>query len=711
MSAQEPGRVGGATGGPVRDGEYGLGIDIGDGTVAAAVCADDGTEAEPLPLEDPAGRPAGIEVDDHGVRLGSPARGRTAHLLARVGTTTPLRLATGPVPAAAVVAGAVQLVRAAAALRMGRPDAWTVVTVPPSWAGHRRGALAAALEEAGVPRFTLVSAAVAAVARHTGTGELPERPTVAVYDLGAATVDVAVVGPDPGDPDAGLPGHLAPPPAPLGWGGRDVDDRLVGHVRRSTTGTPDAAAAEALRRACVAAKEALSAETATRVQVGAEAVRLTREELDELVADPVRESAGRLLAAVEAAGVDPAALDAVVLTGGGARMPLVAEVLSGELGRPLTLGPAPELTVALGAAGLAAEALAADGVPGTTGNHLLPEVPVATLATVDTAPPAAVPATTRRPAAGAPPRGPEGVRRPAAGPAPARARARRTERGVLVGVLLLALLVLPPAVAGVLGTGVTSVPPGEVPVAQAEDGAAPGGGGSPGVPAPDAVRPAGAAAPGGTARSAGGLRATDSPVAAAGAVPAAGAPGAAGPAGTAAAAGSPAGTPAAGASATGTTTPGTTTPGSTTPGTTAPGSTTPGTTATGTTAGGATAGGATAGGATAGGAPAAGAASAGDPAPGTTPPGTTAPQPTGPSSGTTDPTSGPPPSGTPEETPTGTPVTEAPGPGTPVTEGPGTGTPAPDTTTPPAGETATAGDTGTPAGDTGDPAGSSPEVP
>ncbi|MGY1733686.1 Hsp70 family protein [Geodermatophilus sp. SYSU D01045] len=710
MSAQEPGRVGGATGGPVRDGEYGLGIDIGDGTVAAAVCADDGTEAEPLPLEDPAGRPAGIEVDDHGVRLGSPARGRTAHLLARVGTTTPLRLATGPVPAAAVVAGAVQLVRAAAALRMGRPDAWTVVTVPPSWAGHRRGALAAALEEAGVPRFTLVSAAVAAVARHTGTGELPERPTVAVYDLGAATVDVAVVGPDPGDPDAGLPGHLAPPPAPLGWGGRDVDDRLVGHVRRSTTGTPDAAAAEALRRACVAAKEALSAETATRVQVGAEAVRLTREELDELVADPVRESAGRLLAAVEAAGVDPAALDAVVLTGGGARMPLVAEVLSGELGRPLTLGPAPELTVALGAAGLAAEALAADGVPGTTGDHLLPEVPVTTLATVDTAPPAAVPATTRRPAAGAPPRGPEGVRRPAAGPAPARARARRTERGVLVGVLLLALLVLPPAVAGVLGTGVTSVPPGEVPVAQAEDGAAPGGG-SPGVPAPDAVRPAGAAAPGGTARSAGGLRATDSPVAAAGAVPAAGAPGAAGPAGTAAAASSPAGTPAAGASATGTTTPGTTTPGSTTPGTTAPGSTTPGTTATGTTAGGATAGGATAGGATAGGVPAAGAASAGDPAPGTTPPGTTAPQPTGPSSGTTDPTSGPPPSGTPEETPTGTPVTEAPGPGTPVTEDPGTGTPAPDTTTPPAGETATAGDTGTPAGDTGDPAGSSPEVP
>ncbi|MGY1777454.1 Hsp70 family protein [Geodermatophilus sp. SYSU D00804] len=668
----------------MRDGEYGLGIDIGDGTVAAAVCAEGAGAAEPLPLGGPGDPPVALAVDDDGVRLGDPVPGRAAGVLARVGAATPLHLGSGPVPAAAVVAGAVQLVRAAAAERLGRPDAWTVVTVPPSWAGHRRAALAAALQEAGVPRFTLVSAAVAAVARHTGTGELPERPTVAVYDLGAATVDLAVVGPDPGDPDAGLPRHLAPPPAPLGWGGRDVDDLLVGHVRGSSAGAPDPEAAAALRRACVAAKEALSEETATRVEVGPEAVRLTREELDELLDGPVRESAARLRAAVEAAGVDPAALDAVVLTGGGARMPLVAEVLSGELGRPLALGPAPELTAALGAAGLAAEALATEALAmealatedPAAGGTAADGVPTPAAVALHAAPPPAVPAGARRPVPGAPPRGPGGSRHPAAGPERTRARARRAQRGVLVGVLLLCLLVLPPAVAGLLGTSGTAAPGGEVPVAQAEDGAAPTGG-SPGVAAPGAARPAGAAAPAGTARSAGGVRATDDPAASAGAVTAVPAvdprtPGSTGAAGSSTAPRSPAGTPVAGTPTGGTT----------------------------------------------GGAPTGGTASGGDPTPGTTAPPAATP------SGTAGPPSGPPPSGTPDETPSGTPSetpdetptedpTETPTetPGETPTEDPGTGGPAPDTTTPPAEGTTTTDDPETPAADTTGPAAPSPGTP
>ncbi|MDP9430224.1 MAG: Hsp70 family protein [Actinomycetota bacterium] len=42
-----------------------------------------------------------------------------------------------------------------------------------------------------------------------------------------------------------------------------------------------------------------------------------------------------------AAGLAASDLDAVVLAGGGARVPLVAELLSGELGRPLVVGDDP----------------------------------------------------------------------------------------------------------------------------------------------------------------------------------------------------------------------------------------------------------------------------------------------------------------------------------------------------------------------------------
>lgn len=247
-------------GGPVRNGEYGLGIDVGDGAVTAAVCAVHGG-AGALPVGQ--GRVTAAVGDDGRVGL-VPADGtaRSRPLVARVGDPVPVYTGGRAVPAAELVAAAVEQVRELAAERAGRPDAWTVVTVPPSWAGHRCAALAHALTAAGVPRFSLVSSAVAAVSAHVAAGDLPAEPTVAVYDLGAGTLDTAVVGPTADQPLA----HLAVPPAPLPWGGRDVDDAVVAHVV-DCLGTPGGDAA-ALRVACVRAKEALSGTTAVRVGDG-----------------------------------------------------------------------------------------------------------------------------------------------------------------------------------------------------------------------------------------------------------------------------------------------------------------------------------------------------------------------------------------------------------------------------------------------------------
>jgi hypothetical protein len=435
----------------VRKGEYGLGVDVGDGAVSAAVCGpDDG--AVPLRLGE---GPAAAIGDDGRVAL-VPAGGTVgrAPLVARVGDPVPVYAGGRAVPAAELVADAVQQVRALAAEQEGRPDAWTVVTVPPSWAGHRCAALAGALTAAGVPRFSLVSSAVAAVAAHVVAGDLPPEPTVAVYDLGAGSLDTAVVGPG----EDRLLEHLAVPPARLPWGGRDVDDVVLAHVL-DCRGAPGGDAG-ALRAACRAAKEALSTATVVGVDTGGAdgPVRLTREELDEVIAGPVRGSAEALAAAVAVAGLEPGDLDAVVLTGGGVRVPLVAEAVSDELGRPLVVAGDPALTAALGAAVLAADALTAEPPAGTA-----PADGPRTVSPAGEATPPALPQ----------PRAPRGRTRPGS---PPRAATRpgprwgnRLGRGAVVAGLALGLLSLGPAAAGLFDAVLTPGPAGREATAQADD--------------------------------------------------------------------------------------------------------------------------------------------------------------------------------------------------------------------------------------------------
>jgi molecular chaperone DnaK len=436
----------------VRNGEYGLGIDVGDGAVSAAVCGPDGA-AVPLPLGE---GPVAAAVRDDGRIALVPADGTAGGppLVARVGDPVPVHAGGRAAPAAELLADVVQHVRVLAAEREGRPDAWTVVTVPPSWAGHRCATLAAALTAAGVPRFSLLSSAVAAVAAHVAAGDLAPEPTVAVYDLGAGSLDTAVVGPNRDRPLA----HLAVPPAPLPWGGRDVDDVVLAHVLDCLDAPPGDG--RALRAACRAAKEALS--TATVVRIATDGpdgpIRLTREELDEVLAGPVRGAAEALAATVAAAGLDPADLDAVVLAGGGVRVPLVAEVLSDELGRPLIVGGDPALTPALGAATLAAEALAAEALPGEAPAAAPPtEPPDAPSDVVDRQPAPPRPRTPRaRPRPGSPPRAATGA---------AARRGGRLRRGAVVAGLALGLLVVGPAAAGLFDA---VLPPG--PTGQTDDG-------------------------------------------------------------------------------------------------------------------------------------------------------------------------------------------------------------------------------------------------
>jgi hypothetical protein len=121
-----------------------------------------------------------------------------------------------------------------------------------------------------------------------------------------------------------------------------------------------------LRQECIEAKEALSSETDATIPVllpnVQSEVRLTRVEFEAMIRPSLTETIGALRRAVQSAGVEPAEVKAVLLVGGSSRIPLVGQLVSAELGRPVAVDAHPKHAIALGAAIAAASTRAEDAV-------------------------------------------------------------------------------------------------------------------------------------------------------------------------------------------------------------------------------------------------------------------------------------------------------------------------------------------------------------
>jgi plastocyanin len=187
---------------------------------------------------------------------------------------------------------------------------------------------------------------------------------VAVYDLGGGTFDAAVlkkVG--TGFEIMGTPEgveHL---------GGIDFDQAIFGHVSEAVGGAleeldpSDPAALQAagrLRGEIVDAKEALSTDTEASIPVTLPnlqtQVRLTRAEFEAMIRPSITESIAALRRALASAGVQADDVSRVLLVGGSSRIPLVSEMVSAELGRPVAVDAHPKHAIPLGAALAAAGA-------------------------------------------------------------------------------------------------------------------------------------------------------------------------------------------------------------------------------------------------------------------------------------------------------------------------------------------------------------------
>lgn len=249
----------------------------------------------------------------------------------------------------------------------GAAPASLAVTHPANWGQFKLDVLRRAVGDLGLRPDHMVPEPVAAASFYASQRGLPPGGAVAVYDLGGGTFDAAVVRADPaGYRIVGRPDGIER------LGGVDFDYAVLRHVTSSVGVDLDeldlsdaemAAGLVQLRDECVRAKEALSAENDVAIPVMLPGlhtqVRPTRTELETMVRPGLEETLAALDRTIGSTGLAPDDIHAVLLVGGSSRIPFVAQLVAGEMGRPVAVDARPKDAICLGAALVAANAAAA----------------------------------------------------------------------------------------------------------------------------------------------------------------------------------------------------------------------------------------------------------------------------------------------------------------------------------------------------------------
>lgn len=238
-----------------------------------------------------------------------------------------------------------------------------VVTVPASYtfADRRRALMIAAAEAIGLRTVELLAEPVAAVFAPMLGSPLRSGELVLVYDFGGGTFDTAVVR--IGEQTHEILGNDALDDC----GGRDLDALLASRLRAEAdewltswlaASAPEQKSATALRVRMALGDVARDMKHQLSGTMEAEefliptapASRLSRPELAALATPLVRRTVNCCRDLMKRLDVSTTDISAVLLVGGTTRMPIVAEILDRELGRPLRQTEDPDLAVVRGAA-------------------------------------------------------------------------------------------------------------------------------------------------------------------------------------------------------------------------------------------------------------------------------------------------------------------------------------------------------------------------
>src|SRR5882757_6786787 len=353
---------------------YNLGVDLGNTFVAAAIARP--TQVEMFTLVDPSVvAPAVVYLGDDGALVTGDAAGRRAvnspDRAARgfkrcLGDPTPVMLGGEPHAVVTLLAALLRDVIANVTETEGVPPRRMVLTHPAHWGPFRQRMFEQVPNLAGLSDVTLVTEPEAVAAHCAASRELHDGEIVAVYDFGGGTFDATLLRMRADGVEI-----LCAAESTERLGGGDLDEAILSHIDVAAGGAlseldirdPRTMIALArLRQDCTLAKEALSADTETVLPVFLPGryfeVRLTRAEFEDMVRAPIESAIGSLSRTLRSAGVSPDQLSAVLLVGGSSRIPLVARMVSEEMGRPTVVDTHhPQYSVALGAATIA-------GIPG-----------------------------------------------------------------------------------------------------------------------------------------------------------------------------------------------------------------------------------------------------------------------------------------------------------------------------------------------------------
>jgi molecular chaperone DnaK len=403
---------------------YWLGIDIGTTYTAAAIVENGQASIVPLGDRAPVVPTVVFLREDDEILTGDTANRRAAtepgrvarQFKRRVGDTTPLLLGGSPMSAQALMGKMLRWTLDHVIQMQGGPPEHVTVSHPANWGAYKLDLLGQAIRMAEMGETTILSEPEAAAIYYASTQRVEPGETIAVYDLGGGTFDAAVLRKTVDGFEI-----LGTPEGIEHLGGIDVDEAVFAHVAASLGGALDGldvddpmaqAGVARLRSDCVEAKEALSTDSSASIpvllaNVQAE-VRITREELERMIRPWLTDTIGALRRALRSAGVEPEGIKTVLLVGGTSRIPLVSQMVSESLGRPVSVDAHPKHAVALGAA-LASERAAA-------ARRGMPIEPVVVVAPPE--PPAAAPPPPPPPPAPASPPPPAPVPPPPAAPVP-----------------------------------------------------------------------------------------------------------------------------------------------------------------------------------------------------------------------------------------------------------------------------------------------------
>ncbi|MDG3016092.1 Hsp70 family protein [Speluncibacter jeojiensis] len=282
------------------------------------------------------------------------------------------------IPSSMPVAAVLQsVISRAVAQHDGQMPDWVVLTHPEAWSSREIQVLIDGAHRAGVSpgRIMTVSEPRAAAAWYARSASIPTGARIAVFDFGGGTLDVAVL-------TASADGTFSVLAArgDNGLGGKNLDafirrwideqleDRnpdMLAALRTSATPESIRALDESIRRAKELLSEAPSASITVTAPGGLrEVFQLTRDELDDIIGPEIDKGVALTLEALQQAGVPAGGLQALYLTGGSSRIPLVHQRLA-ALGKIATLDD-PKTVVARGAlVALQAGACTPAAVPGT----------------------------------------------------------------------------------------------------------------------------------------------------------------------------------------------------------------------------------------------------------------------------------------------------------------------------------------------------------